>query len=71
MGERRVVYRVLVRKTVGKRPLGRHRRRLEDNVKMNIQEVGWGHGLDSSGSMIGTGGGHNAKAVMEIRVPKM
>ena len=45
MGERRVVYRVLVRKPEGKRPLGRPRRRWEDNIKMDLQEVGWGHGL--------------------------
>ena len=36
-----------------KRPLGRPRRILEDNIKMDIQEVGWGHGLDSSGSRQG------------------
>jgi hypothetical protein len=34
------VYRVLVEKLEGKRPLGRPRRRLEDNIKMNLQEVG-------------------------------
>jgi len=45
MGERRVVCRVLVRKPEGKRPLGRPRRRWEDNIKMDLQEVGWGHGL--------------------------
>jgi hypothetical protein len=28
----------------GKRPVGRPRRRLEDNIKMDLQEVGWGHG---------------------------
>jgi hypothetical protein len=35
MGERRGVYRVLVGKPEGKRPLGRHRRRLEHNIKMD------------------------------------
>jgi hypothetical protein len=45
MGERRGVYRVLVRKPEGKRPLGRPRRRFEDNIKMNLQEVGCG-GVD-------------------------
>jgi hypothetical protein len=39
MGEVRVVYRVLVGKPEGKRPLGRPRRRWEDNIKMNLQEV--------------------------------
>jgi len=39
--ERRGVYSVLVRKPEGKRPLGRPRRRWEDNVKMDIQVVNW------------------------------
>jgi len=42
MGERRGVYRVLVRKPEGKRTLGRPRRRWEDNIKMDLQEVGCG-----------------------------
>jgi hypothetical protein len=45
MGERRGVYRVLVGKPVGKRPLGRPRHRWEDNIKMDLQEVGCG-GMD-------------------------
>ena len=40
MGEGRSVHRVLVGKPEGKRPLGRHRRRWEDNIKTDIQEVG-------------------------------
>ena len=40
MGERRGVYRVLVGKPKGKRPLGRPRFRWEDNIKMDLQEVG-------------------------------
>ena len=40
--ERRGVYRVLVGKPEGKRPLGRPRRRLENNIKMNSQEGGCG-----------------------------
>ena len=40
MGEDRVVHRVLVAKPEGKRPLRRPRRRWEDNIKMNLQEVG-------------------------------
>jgi hypothetical protein len=39
MGERRGVYRVLVEKPGGQRPLGRPRRRWEDNIKMDVQEV--------------------------------
>ena len=42
MGEGRVVYRVLVGKPEGKRPLGRPRHRWEDNIKMDLQEVGGG-----------------------------
>jgi hypothetical protein len=42
MGERRGVYRVLVGKPEGKRPLGTPRRRWEDNIKMDLQEVGYG-----------------------------
>jgi hypothetical protein len=45
MGEKRDVYMVLVGKPEGKRPLGRHRRRWEDNIKMDLQEVGLGYGL--------------------------
>jgi len=44
MGEDRVVQRVLVGKPEGKRPLGRSRRRWEDNIKMDLQEVGGGRG---------------------------
>jgi len=42
MGEKRGVYRVLVGKTEGKRPLGRPMRRREDNIRMNLQEVRFG-----------------------------
>jgi hypothetical protein len=50
-GEDRCVYRVLVGKPEGKRPLGRPRRRWEDNIKMDLQEVGRGSwGLDGVGS---------------------
>ena len=44
MGEGKRVYRVLVGKLEGKRPLGRPRRRWEDNIKMDFQEVGRGCG---------------------------
>jgi hypothetical protein len=43
-GEDSVVHRVLVGKPEGKRPLGRSRRRWEDNIKMDLQVVGEGHG---------------------------
>jgi hypothetical protein len=51
MGEDRGVHRVLVGKPEGKRPLGRQRRRWEDNIQMDLQEVGGGSwGLDGFGS---------------------
>jgi hypothetical protein len=42
MGERRDVYRVLVGKPEGRRPLGRPRRRWEDNIRMDLREMGCG-----------------------------
>ena len=56
MGEGRGVHRVLVGKPEGKRPLGRPRRRWEDNIKMDLQEVGV-VGTGWSWLRIGTGGG--------------
>jgi hypothetical protein len=51
MGERRGAYRALLGKPEGRRPLGRPRRRWEDNVKMFLREVAWGgHRLGRSGS---------------------
>jgi hypothetical protein len=55
MGEERGVHRLSVGKPEGKRPLGRPRRRWEDNIKMDVEEVvgtGW------SWLRIGTGGGY-------------
>jgi hypothetical protein len=50
MGEERKVYKVLVGKPEGKRPLGRPRRRWEDGIRMDLREIGWlgGCGLDST-----------------------
>ena len=45
MGEERGVYRALVGKPEGKRPLGRLRCRWEDNIKLDLQEVGCGGGV--------------------------
>ena len=45
MGESRGVYRVLMGKPEGKRTLGRPKRRLENNIEMDLQEVGCG-GMD-------------------------
>ena len=69
MGEERGVYRVLVGKQEGKRPLGRPRRRWVDNIRMDLQEVGYGYvdwiGLaqdrDSWRTLV--------SAVMNLRVP--
>jgi len=58
MGEDRGVQMVLMGKPEGKRPLGRPRRRWEDNVKMDLQEVGGSRGTGWSWLRIGTGGGH-------------
>jgi len=71
MGEGRGVYRVLVGKPEGKRPLGRPRCRWEDNNKMDLQEVGGGFGdwmnlaedRDRWRALVST--------VMNLRVPKM
>ena len=71
MGEERGVHRVLVGKPEGKRPLGRPRRRWEDKIKMDLQEVGGGCGdwmelaqdRESCGVLVNT--------VMNLRVPKM
>ena len=71
MGQGRGVYRVLVGKPEGKRPLGRPRRRWEDNIKMDLQEVGGGYGdwmelaqdRDRWRALVNT--------VMNFRVPKM
>ena len=71
MGQGRGVHRVLVRKPEGKRPLGRPRRRWEDNIKMDFQEVGGGCGdwmelnqdRDRWRTLVST--------VMNLRLPKM
>ena len=71
MGEGRSVHRVLVGKPEVKRPLGRPRRRWENNIKMDLQEVGGGCGdwmelaqnRESWRVLVNT--------VMNIRVPKM
>ena len=71
MGQGRGVHRVLVGRPEGKRPLGRPRRRWEDNITMDLQEVGWGcedwmelaQDRDSWEAL--------ASTVMNLRVPKM
>jgi len=54
-GQRRGIYRVLVGKPEGKRPLGRPRRRCEDNIGMKWDVGVW---TGSTWLRIGTGGGH-------------
>ena len=71
MGEKRGMHRVLVGKPEGKRPLGRPRRRWEDNIKMGLQEVEGGCGdwmelaedRDRWRALVST--------VMNLPVPKM
>ena len=46
MEQRISVYKILAGNPGGKKPLRRPKRRREDNIKMDLQEVGWGHGLD-------------------------
>jgi hypothetical protein len=59
MGEDRGVHRLLVEKPERKRLLGRLRRRWQDNIKMDLQEVGWGVVRTGwSWFRIGTGDGH-------------
>jgi len=57
MGERRVVYRVMVGKPEGKRLLGIPRPRREDNIRMDLQEVGC-EGMDWSWLRVGRDSGH-------------
>jgi hypothetical protein len=42
MGEKRKMYDVVVGKAEGKRPLGRRRRRWEDEIRMDLGGIGWG-----------------------------
>jgi hypothetical protein len=57
MGEGRGAYRVLAGRPEGRRPLGRPRHRWEDNIKMDLQEVGWGAWTGLIWLRISTGGG--------------
>ena len=69
MGEERGVYRVLVGKPEGRRPLGRPRRRWADNIRMDLQEVGCVYrdwiGLAQDRDRCRT----LVSAVMKLRVP--
>jgi hypothetical protein len=58
MGEGKGVHRVLVGRSEVKKPLGRPRLRLEDNIKMDLREVDGVVGTGWSWPRIGTGGGH-------------
>jgi hypothetical protein len=48
--DERKVYKVLMGKPEGKRPLGRPRRKWEDVIRLDLMEIGWRCGLDSTGS---------------------
>jgi len=58
MGERRGIYRVVMGKPEGKRPLERPGRKREDNIKVDLQEVGLGAWTGSLWLWVGTGGGN-------------
>jgi hypothetical protein len=58
MGEEGKVYKVLVGKPEGKRPLGRPRRRWENGIRMDLREIGlWGGWIGFDWLRTGTGGG--------------
>jgi hypothetical protein len=57
MREKRGAYRILVGRQKRRRPLGRPRHRWDDNIKMDLQEVGWGAWTGLSWLRIRTGGG--------------
>ena len=61
IGERRGIYKVLLGKPEGKRPLRRPKHRWEDSIKMDLQEVGCGVWTGLNWGRIGTGGGHLRK----------
>ena len=61
MGDRRGTYRVLVGIPEGKKLLGRPRRRWEDNIKLLVSELEWGHVLDLIWLRIWTGGGRGSE----------
>jgi hypothetical protein len=56
MGEKRHAYRILIGNPEGKRPLGRPRHRWEDDIKMDLREIGW-CGMEIDLSQDGTSGG--------------
>jgi hypothetical protein len=68
-GEKRVVHRVLVGKHEGKRPLGRPRRRWEDNLKLDLEEVGGGRGDWKELAQDRDGWRALVSAVQKFRVP--
>jgi hypothetical protein len=69
MGERRGVYRVLVGKPEGRRPLGRPRSRWEDNIRIYIQKVGCGGMGWIELAQVRDRWRALVEAVMNIRVP--
>ena len=71
MGQGRGLYRVLVGKPEGKRPLGRPRRRWEDNIKMDLQEVRGGCGDWLELAQDRDRWRALGSTVMNLRVPKM
>jgi hypothetical protein len=68
MGEVRVAYNILVGRPEGRRPLGRPRRRWENNIKMDLREIGFGDVDWIHLARIGTGALVNT--VMNLRAPE-
>jgi len=69
MSEERGVYKILLGKPEGRRPLGRHRRRWVDNIRMDLKEVGCGY-MDWTGLAQDSESWRTlVSAVMNLRVP--
>jgi len=69
MGKERGAYRVVLGKPEGRRPMGRPRRRWVDNIRMNLQGVGWGYMDWIRLAQDRDGWRRLVSAVMNLRVP--
>jgi hypothetical protein len=79
MGEERNVYRVLMEKPEGKRPLGRPRRRWEDGIRMDLMEIGWrnvdwiqlAQGRDQWRALVNAGSGATELVMKGLDSPRL